>query len=84
MDTLGLAGQMNEIVRQLSLKSGIWNFYTWIKINEISQLQLIVASKFRRVWYLSFLYHNGAKILNLSKNSHFENLIFHKIHNFKV
>ena len=27
--------------------------------------------------------HTGAKILNLSKNSQFENLIFHKIHNFK-
>ena len=28
--------------------------------------------------------HTGTKILNLSKNSHFESLIFHKIHNFKV
>ena len=28
--------------------------------------------------------HTGAKILNLSKNSHFENPTFHKIHNFKV
>ena len=29
-------------------------------------------------------YHTGAKILNLSKNSHFENLIFDKIHNFNI
>ena len=28
--------------------------------------------------------HTGAKILNLSKNSHFENLTFHKIHIFKI
>ena len=28
--------------------------------------------------------HTGAKILNLSKNSHFENLLFHKIHIFKI
>ena len=28
--------------------------------------------------------HTGAKILNLSKNSQFENLIFHKIHNLKI
>ena len=28
--------------------------------------------------------NTGANILNLSKNSHFENLNFHKIHNFKV
>ena len=26
--------------------------------------------------------HTGAKILNLSKNSHFENLTFHEIHIF--
>ena len=29
-------------------------------------------------------HHTGAKILNLSKNSHFQNLIFYKIHNFKI
>ena len=34
--------------------------------------------------YASEASHTGAKFLNLSKNSHFENLIFHKIHNFKV
>ena len=28
--------------------------------------------------------YTEAKILNLSKNSHFENLIFDKIHNFKI
>ena len=28
--------------------------------------------------------HTGAKILNLSKNSHFQNLIFHKIHIFNI
>ena len=28
--------------------------------------------------------HTGAKILNLSKNSHFENLTFHKIHILKI
>ena len=28
--------------------------------------------------------HTGAKILNLSENSHFENLIVHKIHKFKT
>ena len=28
--------------------------------------------------------HTGAKILNLSKNSHFENLTFHKIHISKI
>ena len=27
--------------------------------------------------------HTGAKILNLSKKSHFENLTFHEIHNFQ-
>ena len=30
------------------------------------------------------LFHTGAKILNLSKNSHFENLPFNEIHNFKI
>ena len=28
--------------------------------------------------------HTGAKIHNVSKNSHFENLIFHKIHTLKI
>ena len=42
-----------------------------------------------RFSYLSFFpfssasKHTGAKILNSSKNSYFENLIFHKIHAFK-
>ena len=40
---------------------------------------LICASEASNVYF-----HTGAKILNFSKRSHFENLIFHKIHNFKV
>ena len=39
-------------------------------------------------WFLFFQVtykiHTGAKILNLSKNSHFPNLIFHTIHIFKI
>ena len=32
---------------------------------------------------INLLHHTRAKILDLTKNSHFGNLIFHKIHNFK-
>ena len=31
-----------------------------------------------------FEFHTGAKILNSSKNSHLENIIFHKVHFLKV
>ena len=34
--------------------------------------------------HVRLINHTGAKIRNLFKNSHFENLIFDKIHNFKV
>ena len=41
-----------------------------------------VAFRCLIAWF--WVNHTGAKILNLSKNSHFENLAFHKIHNFKL
>ena len=34
--------------------------------------------------YIGFGSHTGTKILNSSKNSHFENLTFHEIQNFQV
>ena len=39
---------------------------------------------FLSVHFIGVLQHTGAKIHNLSKNSHSENLILHKIHNFRI
>ena len=51
---------------------------------------------FYLIWYLRVIFHlttltkkylishPGAKIRNSSKNSHFDNLTFHKIHNLKI
>ena len=45
-------------------------------------------SGFQKSYYIEYFIengaHTGAKILNSSKNSHFDSLIFHKIHVFKV
>ena len=41
-------------------------------------------NSFRIGFFEIIRHHTGAKILNLSKKSHFENLTFDKIHKFKV
>ena len=46
------------------------------RCNKVNCLMIMIANEGAA--------HTGAKILNLSKNPHFQNLIFHKIHNFKV
>ena len=52
--------------------------------NNVSQLFFSKPSKKNQPRIVGSELHTGAKILSLSKNSHFENLIFHKNHNFKV
>ena len=69
--------------------------YVWYKIRQVGIAHLNVVEQFwPLIGFSEFIclfnfevisiMHTGAKILNLFKNSHFENLTFHKIHIFKI
>ena len=60
-------------------------------INPVDRLKEALSSKVAfqkyylvRAAYCCFVQHTGANILNLSENSHLENINFVKIHNLKL
>ena len=53
----------------------------WSMVIDIIMVFLPVS---RRKEFVKLMDHTGAKILNSSKNSHYENLNFYKIHILKI
>ena len=56
----------------------------FFKIGHIKKSKNRVCGKAGDLPKFIVLYHTGAKMLNLSKKSHFKNINLHKIHIFKI